>query len=260
MDASVFRTDPYSCRKFRSIADEPSVRLIVGGSGLSCNLTLQAVFCTESDTGTAVYHALHQICHKECCMLAESLTLRIMELAQKVAVPVLDSCHENRCDIYTLRRECIVCRHHVIYGDICRTHAKRVSLVNMTSDTHLAHHICHSVWTILLHQIGRNIVRTLCQSPFQGHCLAYPFVLVCTLRRPCGITDNKRLGHIHNLIAWSKALLHCQGIEERLDGRSHLTLALTDIIIFEVTVVRSSDICLHMSCMRLNCHKCSTKM
>ena len=130
----------------------------------------------------------------------------------------------------------------------------------MAADAHLPHHVGHCMRTVLLHEICGDVVGTLGKSPFQGHGLAYPLVPVRTLRCPCGVLDKEGLRHIHHLVARGHALLHGKGIKERLDGRTHLTLALTHIVIFEISVVRSSDICLHMARVRLDGHERGTQM
>ena len=86
---------------YRGLTYTKTVKIVQNGTSAG-NLTLEPVFCTKSNSGTAVHHALHQICHKECSILTDSLTLRVVELAQDIAHTVLDSCHEDRRHINTL--------------------------------------------------------------------------------------------------------------------------------------------------------------
>ena len=89
------------------------------------------------------------------------------------------------------------------------------------------------------------------KSPFQRHCLSDPDILVGTSGRPLIVPDDESLRHIDNLRARAHAGLHCQCIEERLDGGTDLALALTDIVILEIAVVRAADIGLDVSGYRL---------
>ena len=97
------------------------------------------------------------------------------------------------------------------------------------------------------------------QSPFQRHCLSYPYVLVRTSRRPLVFPDNERLRNIDHLRTRRHARLHRQCIEERFYRGTYLTLALTDIVILEIAVVRSAHVGFDMSGGRLHRHKACTE-
>ena len=261
MHLTVLGTDPYTGCDGRSISDEPSVRLIVSSTCLTGNLAFETIFRTKAHTGTAVHHTLHEVGHQVGCVFAYGLTLGVIEFSEHVTHAVLDPCHEDRRYVYTMRREGIIGCNHLIHSNIRRSDAKRIHRIEIASDTHFPHHLHHSLRTVLLHQIGGNIVGTLCESPFESDGLADPLVLVRTCRSPCILlVDDEGLRYIHHLVTWAHSLLHGKSIEERLDCRSHLSLALTDIVIFEIAVVRSADICLYMSCLWLYGHECSTKM
>ena len=76
----------------------------------------------------------------------------------------------------------------------------------------------------------------MCQTPFESHGLSYIIRPVGTARSPSLVIHLKGLRHIDYLIARSHTLLHGESVEERLDGTSHLTLSLTDIVVFEILV------------------------
>ena len=123
MHLPVLGSDPHSRSQRRSVAYEPSVGLVVGGTGLSCNLTLQTVLGTESHSCSAVDHTLHEIRHEIRCVVAHGFTFEVVEFSEQVAVVVLDPCHEYRCDEHSFGREGIVCRHHIVYRNVCRSDA-----------------------------------------------------------------------------------------------------------------------------------------
>ena len=153
MHLPVFSTHPDTCREGRSIPDEPAVRLVIGGSGLSGNLAFQAIFSAQPHPGSAVYHTLHQICHKICRVVTDGLPLRIGEFSEKIAVVVLYPRNKNRSYVDSLGRECIICSNHVVDCNIGRTDTKGVGFVYMAAYTHLAHHVRHGMRAILFHQI-----------------------------------------------------------------------------------------------------------
>ena len=99
----------------------------------------------------------------------------------------------------------------------------------------------------------------MCQSPFESYCLSDPDVLVRTSRSPLIVAHNESLRDIDNLGARRHAGLHREGVEEWLDSRTDLTFALTDIVILEVSVVRSADVSLDLSCHRLHSHESGTE-
>ena len=123
MHLPVLGSDPYSRSQRRGVADEPSVGLVVGGTGLSCNLAFQTILGTQSHSCSAVDHTLHEIRHEIRCVVAHCLTLEVVEFSEQVAAVVLDPCHEYRCDEDSFGREGIVCRHHIVYWDVCRSDA-----------------------------------------------------------------------------------------------------------------------------------------
>ena len=54
-------------------------------------------------------------------------------------------------------------------------------------------------------------------------------------------------GRIEHRVTGRHAGLHGQGVNERLYGGAHLPTALTDIVVLEVAVVRTTDIGLHIT-------------
>ena len=99
----------------------------------------------------------------------------------------------------------------------------------------------------------------MCKSPFEGDGLSDPDVFICTSRSPFLIAHDKRLRDIDHLGTRAHAGLHREGVEERLDGGTDLALALADIVILEVSVVRSSDVSFHVTGNRLHSYETGTK-
>ena len=130
----------------------------------------------------------------------------------------------------------------------------------MALDAHPAHHIRHRLWAELLHQVGRDVVRAVRETPFQCDGLTDPLLLVGASRGPgVAVRKDERLRKVHDLVARSHTLLHRQRVEERFDRRTDLTLALTDIVILEIAVVRSAHVGFDMSGRRLHRHKACTE-
>ncbi len=197
----------------RSISDEPSVRIAVGSTCLAGHRPLKPEAAPKAISRTSVDNTLHQVRHKIGRMLTESLMLRSRELSKHIAHIVLNACNEQRRDMHTLRRECVVCCDHLIQRYVGSTYAKRRNRVKIAPYAHFPHHLHHCIRTELLHQIGRNIVRALSKSPPESHHVAYILVTVGTLRSPYLVRGNDEcLRHIRHPVARGHALLHGKSI------------------------------------------------
>ena len=181
------------------------------------------------------------------------------ELAESVAVTILDAGYEKGFDCHTSGREGVVGCDHIERHLVSGTHAQRLHFLDMSVYAHLVHHFSHSFRPELLHQIGGDVVGTLSQAPFQVHGQAYPLVLVGASRSPGVVADDEGLGHIHNLSARGETVLHREGIEEWLDCGTHLPAALTAVVVFEPAVIGPSHIGFDVPGERFYGHECSTE-
>ena len=122
--------------------------------------------------------------------------------------------------------------------------------------SHLVHHSHQGCRAKLLHQESGDIVGTVGKAPAQGDGLAYPLLLVRASWGPGGtVEEHEGLRLVHHLVARGETFLHSQGVEERLHCGAYLALALAHVVIFEIAVVRTAHVCLHVSGHRLNCHE-----
>ena len=157
--------------------------------------------------------------------------------------------------MHSLGREGVESGDHLAKGEVRRTNAKRVDFVYMAGDSHLPHHGGHGRRAELLHQVGRDVVRTVGKTPFESYRTAYILWIVGASRSPGVAVNHKGLRHVDNLVTRSHPLLHGKSVEERLDCTADLTLALADIVEFEIAVVRSADVGSHLSGVRLYRHE-----
>ena len=124
MNLSVFRTYPDSGSNGRCISDEPSIRIVICRSRLSCDFAFQLIYRPQTCTRTIVDHALHQVLHEISGLFADRLTLAVSELAQHIALIVLYPGNELRRDVDSARREGIVSSNHLIQRQIRRSDAE----------------------------------------------------------------------------------------------------------------------------------------
>ena len=114
MHLSVLGAYPDAGSYRRSISDEPAVGIVICGSRLSGDFTLEPVPGPQPCSGTVVDYTFHKVDHQICGLLADCLLASVGELTEHIAHIVLNSRNELRRDINTLGRECVVCGNHLV--------------------------------------------------------------------------------------------------------------------------------------------------
>ena len=61
--------------------------------------------------------------------------------------------------------------------------------------------------------------------------------------------------HVWRLVAWRRAVLHGQRVEERLDGGSHLSATAHHHVVLEVGEVHAAHVGFHLSGVRVHAHE-----
>ena len=175
------------------------------------------------------------------------------ELAEHVAVAVLDPGDEERIGVFALGREGVVGGDHLIHGEVRRADAQGDDRVDPAADAHLVHHGHHRLRAQLLHQPGGHGVGALGEAPAEVH---HGPAGVRVLRRPGLVAvHDQHLRHVEHLVAGGHAGFHCEGIEEGLDGGTHLPLALPDVVILEIPVVGAAHVGADVARTRLDGHE-----
>ena len=112
--------------------------------------------------------------------------------------------------------------------------------------------------TELAHEVGRNPVVRLRQSPLQRHVLA--------IAAAAGVAWSPRLPghdvgllHVGREVARREAVLHGERIEEGLDGGAYLAAAVDAHVVVEVDEVHAAHVCLHGSRLRRHAHEAATE-
>ena len=109
------------------------------------------------------------------------------------------------------------------------------------------------------HQVSRNPVIRIGQSPFQSHHFTITFIIGVS-GSPClSCFGNQRLFYMTHLITRWKSVLHRQCIQIRLDSRTYLTASHHCHVILEICIIRSSNIRLHISGHRVHRHESCTQ-
>ena len=240
MHITVLGTHPDTRRNRGRIGDEPSVGIVVGRSRLAGDGPAQTVPGTQPGARTAIHDSTHHLDHGIGGIRGNRFVAPLGELAQYVAVLVLDPGNEKRMGIEATGRKDIIGSHHLINGEVGGTHAQGDDRVDLGADSHLVHHRHHGLGPQLLHQPGGDGVGTVGQPPLEVH---HRPVTMRILRCPgAPVADIQHLRGILHPVAGGHSGFHRQGIEERLDGGTHLPLPLTDIVVFEIAVIRSAYI------------------
>ena len=112
--------------------------------------------------------------------------------------------------------------------------------------------------TQLAHKISRNPVARLGKSPLQRNHFACT-LMACITRSPRFACYHICMLYVRSQVAGRETVLHSQRIEERLDGRTHLTTTSRNHIIHEVCIVQAAYVSLNGSCHRIHTHKSCSK-
>ena len=145
--------------------------------------------------------------------------------------------------------------HHLAHAHLARSETQAQRSVNIrVVDTIVMQQLDKLRWVQLTHQIGTDPVVTLCQSPAQRNHLSVSR-MVGIARRPRSASHHIGLLAVRCQIARRKPVLHRQTVEERLDGRTHLSSSQTCHIIHEVGIVQSTHVCLHGTRLRIHAHE-----
>ena len=95
----------------------------------------------------------------------------------------------------------------------------------------------------------------MCQSKLQWHHFSPIIPGSGTGRTPDWIIHNKSLWHIWNLVTGCISILHCQSVQKRFYSTSNLSFLISYCIIFEISEIRSANICFYISGMWIHWHK-----
>ena len=104
------------------------------------------------------------------------------------------------------------------------------------------------------HEIRRNPVVRLCQSPFQSHHLTIS-ATVGVARCPWATSHIICLLNIWGNIAGRETILHGKRIKEGLDSGAHLTTPVHTHVVVEVNEVHATHIGLDMAVLRTHAHE-----
>ncbi len=108
------------------------------------------------------------------------------------------------------------------------------------------------------HQVGRNPVVGLGQSPFQrNHFSVSGAAAVAGCPRLAG--HDIRLLHVRRKVAGRHAVFHGQRIEEGLDGGPDLTAAHSGHVVLEIAVIWSAHVGFHISRAGIHTHESCTQ-
>src|SRR5690606_10874922 len=118
----------------------------------------------------------------------------------------------------------------------------------------------YNLWPQFLHEIGSDRVDRLGHGATDGHSFVGEFI-VCITRPICWLTWNTDLHRlVDHGITGTIAVFNCGRIHKGLESRARLTLALFDMVIFEMLVVDSSHPRFDMTRVGIHRHEAGLEM
>ena len=260
MDVTVFATYPTTADKRGSETHEPSVGVVVRRTRLATHIGRYLVAGADAGTCSLVDDGTKHGQHFVGTLLTDDLLHLWSKGSQDVTVVVLNMGHKHGLGTYSLVGKGGIGTHHFAYRNFTRSQTKgRCRLDVKVAYAEAVNQILERIRIEFAHQVSRNPVVRLGQSPLQRHHLAIA-VAVGVARAPrLAIFGDDGLLHITGFVTRAEAVLHCQGIEVRFDGRTHLTAAHHSHVILEMGEVRTSHIGLYMTGRRFHRHESTTQ-
>ena len=127
---------------------------------------------THASCRSFVHNALKQHKHLVGAVRAYHLVHARLKFSNHVALVVFYSRHEQRCCSYAVVHERRVCAHHLAHRHVAWAKTQRHGGVDVgVTDAIVVKQADKLLRTELAHEISRNPVVRLCQSPFQRHHL-----------------------------------------------------------------------------------------
>ena len=251
MEASVFAAYPGTDHELRAHAHEPSVGVIVGGTGLAAKLGVSARTDEAVETCRCSAWlgetALQKLLHQEGALIRYHLFLGRWSLVYHLAVVVYNFCNQYRVVVLAVVGDGAVGASHLQEVDIARTQSQRRLVVQRTLNSHLLGGLDDALDAHLLTQSHSHGVDTLGEGTLQrnavaregavgvARCPGYHFVLdfVVYLHRDIFVSA---------LVARGQSLVHRLGVYEELEGRARLSFCghLVVLPVVEVDVAHPS--------------------
>ena len=140
MDVSLFATYPNTTHKVGGESHEPSIGVIVGGSGFATHLRYYVVWGTAyAVTCTAIHYIEQYRQNLIVSFFTDNLGLLRSKFAQHIARFVANSGNEQRLGTHAPVGVSRICTHHFANRDIARTETERNNRVKVIGDAEIMH-------------------------------------------------------------------------------------------------------------------------
>ena len=121
MYATIFSADPSTADERRREAHEPSIRVVVGRTGLACHRCCDTIFETHAYARSVIQHLTQHVDHLIGGCLTDDLMGLGTESADDVSVSVFDAGDVERFGTNTLVGKSRVSVHHLLYAHLTRS-------------------------------------------------------------------------------------------------------------------------------------------
>ena len=259
MDTAVFATYPYTANEGWGEAHEPTIRVVLRSTCLATHRGFESIAEACTHTRTMIHHIAQHVYHLVRGSLANDLMGLRREGSQYIAIVILNASDIEWLYANTLVRESGIGIHHLLHAYLTWSETKTDHRVKLSFYTEGAHHAHQLFGGEERHEVGGNPVAGFLQSPVECHHLALVLHMFIAWRPCYTIAINKGDRVINGAVAWPHTLIHGQGKEVWLNGRTYLTATCCHHVVLEVREVRSTHVCFHGTRVHIHGHESATQ-
>ena len=172
VDSTILTADPASADQRGGEADKPSVGVVLRRTGLATCRHLQSVLEARTYARAMIHHVAEHIDHLVGCQFGYDLSLLRVERSDDIALFVLDAGYVQRIDTNAMVGVGGISVHHLLDADLTRSEADRYDRVELPLNAEGAHETHELVRRIERHEVGRDPVGRLLQSPTERNGVA----------------------------------------------------------------------------------------
>ena len=121
MDIAIITTNPTSIDKIWSKTNKPRIAIIISGTRLTSQLSLQVIFETQTTCSTTINNVAEHIYHLMSTLFADNLVHTWLELSNHISFIILDSCNKHTSSTYTMINKSGISTCHLTYTDVAGT-------------------------------------------------------------------------------------------------------------------------------------------
>ena len=209
MDVTFVTTYPTTGYQRRSESHKPSIRVIIGRTCFSTHIGGNSI-TTNTSTCSFINNGAQHNQHFICTWNTYHLLHLRCKGRKHITVTIFNACNKQWSHTNSFIGKSCICTYHLTDRNFTRSQTKRNHWVNCFITNPKTMDQTYKIIRIqFAHQISRNPVIRISQSPLQSHHFPITFIICITRRPRSSVLINQRLLYVACLITRRKAIFHC---------------------------------------------------